>query len=53
MAAAALNQSCAYNFIKIHTTLRASPRMGAGVVTRLMDLSDLVKPLIQSAEQVA
>jgi hypothetical protein len=31
----------AYNFIKIHWTLRVIPAMAAGVVT-LMDVNDLV-----------
>ena len=32
----------AYNFIKIHRTLRTSPAMAAGVTDRLWDVSDLV-----------
>lgn len=32
----------AYNFIKIHRTLRTSPAMAAGVADRLWDVSDLV-----------
>jgi hypothetical protein len=32
----------AYNFIKIHRTLRVSPAMAAGVTERLWDVSDLV-----------
>jgi IS1 family transposase len=32
----------AYNFIKIHRTLRTSPAMAAGVANRLWDVSDLV-----------
>lgn len=32
----------AYNFIKIHRTLRTSPAMAAGVTTRLWEVSDLV-----------
>ena len=32
----------AYNFIKIHRTLRATPAMAAGVTDRLWDASDLV-----------
>ena len=34
----------AYNFIKIHSTLRVSPAMAAGVVDRLFDVSDLRQP---------
>ncbi len=32
----------AYNFIKIHGTLRCTPAMAAGVTDRLWDVSDLV-----------
>ena len=40
-AATALNYF-AYNFIKIHRTLRTSPAMAAGVTDRLWDVNDLV-----------
>jgi IS1 family transposase len=40
-AATALNYF-AYNFIKIHRTLRTSPAMAAGVTNRLWDVADLV-----------
>jgi IS1 family transposase len=40
-AATALNYF-AYNFIKIHRTLRMSPAMAAGVTDRLWDVADLV-----------
>jgi len=40
-AAIALNYF-AYNFIKIHRTLRVSPAMAAGVTGHLWDSSDLV-----------
>jgi IS1 family transposase len=40
-AAVALNYF-AYNFIKIHRTLRVSPAMAAGVTDRLWEVSDLV-----------
>jgi hypothetical protein len=40
-AAVALNYF-AYNFIKIHRTLRMTPAMAAGVTKRLWDVSDLV-----------
>jgi hypothetical protein len=40
-AAIALNYF-AYNFIKIHRTLRTSPAMAAGVTDRLWEVSDLV-----------
>lgn len=33
----------AYNFIKIHGTLRCSPAMAAGVTDRLWDVADLVE----------
>ena len=32
----------AYNFIKIHRTLRVSPAMAAGVTDRLWSVEDLV-----------
>jgi hypothetical protein len=32
----------AYNFIKIHRTLRCTPAMAAGVTDRLWDVADLV-----------
>lgn len=40
-AATALNYF-AYNFIQIHSTLRTSPAMAAGVTDRLWDVRDLV-----------
>ena len=40
-AAVALNYF-AYNFIKIHRTLRVTPAMAAGVTNRLFDVSDIV-----------
>jgi hypothetical protein len=40
----------AYNFIKIHRTLRMSPAMAAGVTDRLWDVADLVA-LWESYEQ--
>jgi hypothetical protein len=40
-AATALNYF-AYNFIKIHRTLRTSPAMAAGVTDRLWSVEDLV-----------
>jgi len=46
MAAVALNYF-ADNFIKIHTTLRTSPAMAAGVTTRLFDVSDLMAVLVE------
>jgi hypothetical protein len=48
-AATALNYF-AYNFIKIHRTLRMSPAMAAGVTDRLWDVNDLVA-LWESYEQ--
>jgi len=39
-AAVALNYF-AYNFIKIHRTLRMSPAMAAGVTDRLWDVNEL------------
>jgi hypothetical protein len=32
----------AYNFIKVHRTLRTSPAMAAGITDRLWDVADLV-----------
>jgi len=40
----------AYNFIKIHGTLRCTPAMAAGVTDRLWDVSDLVA-LLEADEQ--
>ena len=51
MAAVALNDF-AY-FIKIHTTLRTSPAMAAGVTNRLFDMMDLVNLLIESEQEKA
>jgi len=39
-----------YNFVKIHRTLRTSPAMAAGVVDRLMEVSDLVA-LLEAKER--
>lgn len=50
-AAVALNYF-AYNFIKIHRTLRVSPAMAAGVTDRLWEVADLVA-LWESYEQEA
>jgi IS1 family transposase len=47
-AAAALNYF-AYNFVRIHRTLRVTPAMAANVTTRLFDVSDIVA-LLQNAE---
>ena len=47
-AAVALNYF-AYNFVRIHRTLRTSPAMAAGVTDRLWDVSDIVD-LLQQAE---
>jgi hypothetical protein len=46
-AAVALNYF-AYNFIRIHRTLRVTPAMAAGVTNRLFDVSDLVNLLIEA-----
>jgi IS1 family transposase len=48
-AAIALNYF-AYNFIKIHRSLRVSPAMAAGVTDRLWDAGDLVS-LLESEER--
>lgn len=52
MAALALNYF-AYNFIEMHTTLRTSPAMAAGVTDRLFDAMDLVNLLIESEREEA
>ena len=52
MAAVAINYF-AYNFIKIHRTLRVSPAMAAGVTTRLFEVSDLVALLVESESKKA
>jgi IS1 family transposase len=52
MAAVSLNYF-AYNFCKIHRTLRVTPAMAAGVVSRLMDISDLVSMLIETESHKA
>lgn len=50
-AAIALNYF-AYNFIKIHRTLRVTPAMAAGVTEHLWDASDLVS-LFETQEKAA
>ena len=52
IAAVAINYF-AYNFIKIHRTLRVSPAMAAGVTTRLFDVADLVALLVESESKRA
>jgi hypothetical protein len=48
IAAVALNYF-AYNFIRIHRTLRTSPAMAAGVTSKLWEVSDLVA-LLEASE---
>jgi hypothetical protein len=43
----------AYNFIRIHRTLRVTPAMAAGVTSRLFDVSDLVSLPIESERDTA
>ncbi len=38
-----------YNFVRIHTTLRQTPAMAAGVSSRLWEIGDIVK-LVENAE---
>lgn len=38
-----------YNFVRIHTTLRVTPAMAAGVSSRLWEIGDIVK-LVEDAE---
>lgn len=52
MAAVAINYF-AYNFIKIHSKLRVTPAMAAGVTKRVFDVSDLVALLIESEKKAA
>ena len=52
MAAVALNYF-SYNFIEIHSTLRTSPAMAAGVTDRLWGVADLVDLLIASESKRA
>jgi IS1 family transposase len=40
-----------YNFVKIHTSLRMSPAMAAGIETRLWDMSDIVALIDARAEK--
>jgi hypothetical protein len=47
-AAVSLNYF-AYNFIRIHRTLRVTPAMAAGVTDRLFDMADIVA-LLEAAE---
>jgi IS1 family transposase len=50
-AAVALNYF-AYNFVRIHSTLRVTPAMAAGVTDRLFEVSDLVA-LLEAEEREA
>jgi hypothetical protein len=43
----------AYNFTKIHSTLRVTPAMAAGVTSRLWDGADLVDLLIEAESKKA
>ncbi len=38
-----------YNFVRIHTTLRVTPAMAAGVTGRLWELEDIVKLIDDAA----
>jgi hypothetical protein len=40
-----------YNFVKIHSTLRMAPVMGAGVSKTLRDIGDIVR-LVEAAEAI-
>ena len=48
-AAVALNYF-AYNFVRVHRSLRVTPAMAAGVTDRLFDVSDLVA-LLEAEEK--
>jgi IS1 family transposase len=52
MAAVAINYF-AYNFIKVHRTLRVTPAMEAGIVSRRFYVMDLVNLLIDSEAEKA
>jgi hypothetical protein len=41
-----------YNFVRIHSKLRVTPAMAAGVVNRLWEVSDIVR-LVEADETVA
>ena len=43
----------AYNFIKIHRTLRVTPAMAAGVTERLFEVADIVTLLEESESEKA
>ena len=49
-AAVALNYF-AYNFVRIHRTLRTSPAMAVGITDRLWDVSDIVA-LLEAKERL-
>lgn len=51
-AAAVALSYFAYNFIKIHRTLRVSPAMAAGVTSRLWEVGDLVSLLEAEESEV-
>jgi hypothetical protein len=40
----------AYNFVRIHRTLRTSPAMAAGATDRVWDVSDIVA-VLEAAEK--
>ena len=52
MAVVAINYF-AYNFIKVHSTLRMSPAMAAGITNRLLDVSDVVALLVEAEKKAA
>lgn len=41
-----------YNFVRVHSKLRVSPAMAAGITDRLWEVSDIVK-LVEASEQPA
>jgi hypothetical protein len=49
-AAVALNYF-AYNFVRIHRTLRVSPAMAAGVTSKLWEVSAIVALLLEAASR--
>ncbi len=42
-----------YNFVRIHTTLRVTPAMAAGVTERLWDINDVIRLLEEYRAELA
>jgi hypothetical protein len=39
-----------YNFVRVHSTLRMSPAMAAGITDRLWDMTDIIAIIDMRAE---